>query len=88
LAQFRAADVANRDLWKSYRDQGLYTIENIWETVHSAILDFDIDITVGQKMIMAPGVSFDSLKLHDDYKRWFDRYNQATGGDSLIPVSQ
>jgi hypothetical protein len=88
LAQFRAAQTANNSLWQSYWDQGLYTIQDVQETVHSIILDADIDIVTGQEIIMSSGVLFDSLSLHPDYIYWLDRYDQETGGDPLIPLVQ
>lgn len=88
LAQFRAAQTSNSNLWQTYQDQGLYTVQDIQGTVHSIILDADIDIVIGQEMIMSPGVSFDNLALHPDYVYWLDQYNQATGGDPLVPLVQ
>jgi hypothetical protein len=86
LAQFRAAFDANFDLWESYKDQGLFTLRDIQETVHSIILDADISIITGQVLTMSSGVSFESLSLHTDYIPWLDRYNQETGGDTLTPL--
>jgi len=88
LLQFRAAFDANNNLWQSYKDQGLYTLRDVHANVHSTTLNADIDIVVGQEMIMAQGVSLDSLALDNDFKQWLDRYNQETGGDTLIPLVQ
>jgi hypothetical protein len=88
LSQFRAAQTANSQLWMSYQEQGLYTSRDIYETIHSAILDADISVVSGQEIIMSTGVVFESLKLHPEYVNWLDRYNQETGGDTLMPLVQ
>ena len=88
LAQFQTATTANNNLWQSYMAQGLYTIQGVYETVHSTVLESDIEVMVGQEIIMAAGVTFDSLALHPDYIYWLDRYDQDTGGDPLTPLVQ
>jgi LPS sulfotransferase NodH len=88
LAQFHTAITANNNLWQSYTEQGLYTIQNVYETVHSTVLESDIEVIVGQKLIMSPGVTFDSLTLDASYVGWLNRYNTETGGDTLVPLVQ
>lgn len=88
LIQFQSAATANNNLWKSYQARGLYTTRDIYETVHSTILDSDIEVLVGQEIVMAAGVAFDSLTLDVTFKSWLDRYDVETGGDILVPLVQ
>jgi len=88
LAQFQTAIIANDNLWQSYTAQGLYTIQDVYETVHSAVLESDIEVIVGQELIMSPGVTFDSLTLDASYADWLNRYNTETDGDTLVPSVQ
>jgi hypothetical protein len=88
LTQFQTAIIHNNNLWQSYISQGLYTKQDVYETVHSTVLESDIEIIVGEKLIMTPGVTFDSLTLDDSYVYWLNRYNTETGGDTLVPVVQ
>lgn len=88
LSQFQAAIAANNNLWQSYMDQGLYSMRDVYETVHSATLDSDIEAVVGQELVMSPTVSFGNLAVEDSYASWLNRYNTETGGDMLIPLVQ
>lgn len=88
LIQFQNAFTVNNNLWKSYLEQGLYTVQNVYETVHSAVLDSDIEVIVGQEIIMSAGVTLDNLELGANFKSWLDRYSTETGGDILVPLVQ
>lgn len=88
LAQFQTAITANNNLWQSYMAQGLYTIQDVYETVHSTVLESDIEVMVGQEIIMAAGITFDSLLLDVSYASWLTRYDTETGGDILVPLVQ
>lgn len=88
LTQFQAALTANNNLWQSYTAQGSYTTQDVYETVHSAVLESDIEVIVGQEIIMAAVVTFDSLTLDTSYAGWLTQYDTETGGDTLVPLVQ
>jgi len=83
LSQYQSAVEANNLLWKSYQDQGLYTIEDLYETIYSETLDANIEVVVGNKITMAPGVNLYSLELDSNYNDWVNRFNAEAG--NLLP---
>jgi hypothetical protein len=79
LSQYRAAAKANSDLWQSYRTQGLYTVQETYETVHSIDLAANIEVLKSQKIVMQPGVDLFSLELDSNFKSWMHRFQSETG---------
>lgn len=79
LVQFRSAEEANKNLWESYRNRGFYTVQNVYETAYSADLNINVEVLVGQKIIMSPGRDLHSLDQDPNYKFWVQRFESESG---------
>ncbi len=79
LAQYQSALEANNLLWQSHMDKGLYTLENFSESIHSEVLDANIEVIVGYKITTANGVDLHSLERDSNYINWITRFNNETG---------
>jgi hypothetical protein len=88
LSQFQAAFAANNNLWQSYQDQGLYTVEDIYETVYSAELNINVSICVGQEITTIPEIDFHKLEQDSDYRNWVNRFTEETGVIPGVVLSQ
>lgn len=79
LSQYQSAVEANMLLWESYKDQGLYTVENLYETIYSETFGANVDRLVGTKITMAPGINLHDLERNSNYKNWVNRFHAETG---------
>lgn len=79
LSQYQSAAEANGLLWQSYQDQGLFTLEELYETVYSATLNSNITITIGSMITFANEEFRNSLKRETNYESWCNRYVGETG---------
>jgi hypothetical protein len=71
-SSFFDAEQNNRLLWESYQSQGLITAEPIYEIVHVPEVNETISVPVGEKLVLAPGVTPSQLQMHPDYANWFN----------------
>lgn len=86
LSQYRAAVEANDNLWQSYQTQGLYTVQETYETVYSIDLAANIEVRKNQKIVMHSGIDFFSLELDSNFKSWMLRFQSETG--TIISMAQ
>ena len=69
-SSFFDADRKNRLLWESYESQGLVTARTVYETVYVPEVNENIDVPIGEKLVLAPGVNPSQLQIHPDYVHW------------------
>lgn len=85
LNQFQTAFANNLTYLNLQRDNGKFVIEELYETVSSTLLNTQIDILVGEKLIFAEGSSLETdCAPIPEYYAWIRRYYDETGGDYLI----
>ena len=72
LLDYNAARQQNDLLWVSYVSQGLVTAETIYETVHIPEFNENIDVKVGEKLVLAPGVNPSQLQIHPNFVNWLN----------------
>jgi hypothetical protein len=73
LLDYNAALDKNSQIWGSYESQGLITLEPIYETVYIPEINENIDVKIGEKLVLSPGVSPSQLQMHPDYAEWLNR---------------
>jgi len=69
-SSFLAAFQQNSLLWESYLTQGLITAEPIYETVYVPELTETVTTQIGEKLVLAAGVSPSQLQMDPDYAHW------------------
>jgi hypothetical protein len=74
LADFYEAEKRNSALTKHYIDSGLYQQESITETVYVPAIGASITVPIGQKTILAPGVTILDIPIDPEFSVWHARY--------------
>jgi len=77
LTQFTSALQRNSALWDSYRNNGVYSSEILYERIFINELNTEVDIAIGEQAIFAPGVNPDEFQLDPDWRIWIARYAQG-----------
>ena len=77
LVQFNLAFEENNKLWASYASNGLISVVPITEQVNIPELNQNIDIQIGEQIVLSQGTTRDQLELAPAWKYWLDRYAQA-----------
>jgi hypothetical protein len=72
LFEYNTARQQNHLQWESYISQGLVTVESVYETVHIPEFNENIDVKIGEKLILASGVSPSQLQIHPSYANWLN----------------
>jgi hypothetical protein len=81
LIDFQNSFEENHQIWRQYTDNGLISVEPIYETFLHPILGEYIEVLVGEQVIIAPETSVSSLHIAERYQYWLNRYTQDTGSD-------
>lgn len=74
LDNFYEAEQRNLALIKHYIDTGLMQQESIVETVYIPSVDKNITVPVGQKTVLAPGVTILDIPIDPEFGSWHARY--------------
>jgi hypothetical protein len=67
---YKEAEKLNSQLWESYSNQGLLITEVIYQHIFIPELNQSVDIEVGLKNSLAPGVHPSQLSMHPSYTEW------------------
>ena len=74
LVDFYEAEKRNLALTKHYIDSGLMQEELITETIYVPAIGTSITVPVGQKIILAPGVTILDIPIDPEFGAWHARY--------------
>jgi hypothetical protein len=74
LVAFNTAFTLNHNLWAGYEEQNLISFTPIYQDVYIAELNETVSIRVGERTILAPGVTLADLPLDETWRPWLDRY--------------
>lgn len=74
LENFYEAEKRNLALTKHYIDIGLMQQESLTETVYVPSIDKSITVSIGQKTILAPGVTILDIPIDPEFGAWHARY--------------
>jgi hypothetical protein len=74
LDEYLTAESRNNALMQSYTDAGLMTQETILETVFVSAVGQNITVPVGQKTVLAPGVTVLDIPIDPEFGAWHARY--------------
>ena len=74
LVDFYEAEKRNLALTKHYIDSGLMQEELITEIIYVPALGTSITVPVGQKIILAPGVTILDIPIDPEFGAWHARY--------------
>ena len=77
LENFYEAEQRNLALTKHYIDTGLMQQESVTETVYVSSIGASITVPVGQKTILAPGVTILDIPIDPEFGAWHARYTGA-----------
>ncbi len=75
MTQFNAAYQANTNLFNTYQSQNLIEYEKVTSQTYLPSLNQTIDVVVGEKTILAPGVTVDQIPMHPDYIQYYNRWS-------------
>lgn len=82
-SSFEAARDANILLWNSYLTQGLITLEKLYETVYVPEVGENIDVLIGEKLVLSAGASPSQLQIHPDLAQWMPRLPEDIFGTNI-----
>ena len=74
LDEYLQAESRNNTLMQSYIDTGLMTQEAVIETVFVSAVGQNITVPVGQKTVLAPGVTILDIPIDPEFGAWHTRY--------------
>jgi hypothetical protein len=72
-SSLEAARNDNNLLWGTYETQGLVTSEKLYETVYVPEVNANIDVLIGEKLLLSEGVSPSQLQIHPNLAQWMPR---------------
>jgi hypothetical protein len=84
LAQFQAAQTENNSLWTNYATQGLISTVPIMQDVYVSELDQTIQVQVGERVVLAAGVTPADLLLAPAWAVWLERYTSEVNPTPVI----
>ena len=84
LAQFQAARTENTSLWLNYATQGLISVVPIMQDVYVSELDQTIQVQVGDRVVLAAGVTPANLLLALSWGEWLARYTSEVNPTPVI----
>jgi hypothetical protein len=84
---FMTAFDTNTKLWLNYEATGLIKEKiDLTETVYSNILQENIDIIVGEKIVLSEGATINDLHIFPRLGYWLNRYYESTGFNEEIEI--
>lgn len=78
LVAFNTAFTLNHNLWARYQEQNLVSFEPIMQDIYVAELNETVSTKVGERTILAAGVTLADLQLEETWRPWLDRYMSET----------
>lgn len=85
IGQYYWALNENFKLWAHYKDQGWLREETVYESIFVPELNDTLDLGVGVKVTVQPGVNPSQLQLHPEYASFLIRIPQEF--QPIIPIS-
>lgn len=82
--QFFSSRDENSQLWMQYFNSGLISIEPIEEYIFIEELNDYVYVQIGEKIILAEGVTPAQLLVTQSWSNWITRYTQEVGEELVI----
>jgi hypothetical protein len=84
LVAFNTAFDLNHALWIGYAEQNLVSFTPIYQDVYSAELNETVSTQVGERAMLAAGVTLEDVTLEETWRPWLDRYMSEVNAPEVI----
>jgi hypothetical protein len=75
----------NTALWATYATSGIISEPQlVYETVYVPALGIDVQVVVGEKMVLRSDTNINDLQLSPKWGHWLSRYSTEVAGSTVL----